>query len=57
MNKLVRINGATQILQMSKSNVWKLTKEGTLKSYKLSEKVTVWKVEELESFINSKIGA
>lgn len=57
MSKLLRVNDVAHFLAISKSQVWKLTADGILKSYKLSDRVTVWKIEELESFISSKIGA
>lgn len=57
MRKLLRVKEAAHYLAMSKSNVWKLTADGVLRSYKLSDRVTVWKIEELEQFIASKIGA
>jgi excisionase family DNA binding protein len=57
MQKLLRVKEAALYLAVSKSQVWKLTSDGILKSYKLSDRVTVWKIEELESFISSKIGA
>ncbi|MDK9693928.1 MAG: helix-turn-helix domain-containing protein [Sulfurimonas sp.] len=57
MSKLLRVKDAAHFLAVSKSQVWKLTQDGILKSYKLSDRVTVWKIEELEQFIASKIGA
>lgn len=57
MSKLARVKEAAHYLAISKSQVWKLTADGILKSYKLSDRVTVWKIEELEQFIASKIGA
>lgn len=57
MSKLTRVKGAAEFLGVSKSQIWKLTADGTLKSYKLSDRVTVWKFEELEQFIALRIGA
>lgn len=57
MSKLLRVKDAAHFLAISKSQVWKLTADGILKSYKLSDRVTVWKIEDLEQFIASKIGA
>ena len=57
MNQLLRVKEVAHYLAMSKSNVWKLTADGMLKSYKLSDRVTVWKLQELDEFIAQKIGA
>ena len=56
MTNLLRVDGAAHYLAISKSQVWKLTASGILKSYKLSERVTVWKISELDEYIAQKIG-
>ncbi len=57
MQKLHRVNEVANFLAVSKSQVWALTARGELKSYKLSDRVTVWKAQELEEYISQKIGA
>ena len=56
MSNILRVKEVAKYLAMSKSNVWKLTSDGVLKSYKLSPKVTVWKINELDEYIAQKIG-
>ena len=57
MNQLLRVKEVAKYLAVCKAQVWKLTKEGHLKSYKLSERVTVWKINELDEYIAQKTGA
>ena len=54
MQKIVRVNTVSLMLGISKSQVWKLTADGVLKSYKLSPRVTVWKIAEIEAYIALK---
>lgn len=57
MQKLLRVKEVANYLAMSKSQVWALTAKGELKSYKLSERVTVWQLQELDEYITQKVGA
>lgn len=57
MQNLLRVSRVANFLAVSKSQVWALTARGELKSYKLSQRVTVWKFEDLEEYISQKIGA
>lgn len=52
---LLRVNQVKDKLGISKSQVWHLTKIGELKSYSLSPRVTVWKLEDIENYISSKV--
>lgn len=55
---LLRVKGVAEKLNIGISSVWYLTKnqEGFPKPFKLSPRVTVWKVSEIEAYIDS-IGA
>jgi len=57
MQKVQRVNDVANYLAVSKSQVWKLTRDGVLKSYKMSDRVTVWKTSELDKYIAEKLGA
>ena len=52
---LMRVDDVAKYLAMSKSNVWKLTADGIFKNYKLSDRVTVWKKEDLDDYIKNAI--
>ena len=54
--KLIRIGGVMEKLGVSKSQVWYLTKIGDINSIKLSPRITVWKLEDIEDYISSKVG-
>jgi predicted DNA-binding transcriptional regulator AlpA len=53
--KLLRVKSVCDILAVSKSQIWKLTKDGDLKSIKLSPRCTAWKLEDVEAYIASKV--
>lgn len=55
--QLLRVDSVAKLMACSKSQVWYLTKQGDLKSIKLSERITVWHQSDIEDFIASKIGA
>lgn len=57
LTKNYRVNQVADILSVSKSQVWHLTKIGELKSIKLSDRVTVWSEDTLQDYINRKSGA
>jgi predicted DNA-binding transcriptional regulator AlpA len=52
--QLLRVNQVKETLGVSKSQVWALTKQGELKSHKLSPRCTVWKLSDIEAYIASK---
>ena len=52
---IMRVDDVAKYLAMSKSNVWKLTADGIFKNYKLSDRVTVWKKEDLDDYIKNAI--
>ena len=56
MKKLFRVKEVANYLAVSKSQVWKLTADGIIKSYKFSDRVTVWKLQELDKYIAQKTG-
>ena len=53
--KSLRVRKVAEMLSCSKSQVWALTRNGDLKSIKLSPKVTVWLESEVEAYIKSKM--
>ena len=48
---------AAQYLGIGRSTLWLFTKQGKIKSIKLSERVTVWAKSELDAFIARAIMA
>lgn len=54
MNNLLRASKASEYLGIGESTIWRFTREGKLKSIKLSDRITVWKKEELDRFVASK---
>lgn len=56
MKKLIRVKEVMELLGVSKSQIWKLTANGTLKSYKQSDRVTVWSSDEVEAYIKKVLG-
>lgn len=56
MNQYLRDKDVAKITTMGRSSVWRLSKEGKLPApIKLSERVTVWKLSEIEAFIASRM--
>jgi prophage regulatory protein len=55
MNQYLRDKQVAEMLTIGRSSVWRMTKEGKLPApIKLSERVTVWKLSDIEAFIASK---
>ena len=52
--KTLRAKQVAEKLSCSKSQIWALTKNGELKSIKLSPRVTVWLESDIEAYISSK---
>lgn len=48
----MRAKQASQFLSCGKSTLWLWVKQGKIKSYKLSDRVTIFKRTELEEFVN-----
>ncbi|MCL4431946.1 MAG: helix-turn-helix domain-containing protein [Epsilonproteobacteria bacterium] len=53
----LRDKAAAQYLGIGRSTLWLFTKQGKIKSIKLSERVTVWAKSELDAFIARAITA
>ncbi|MBV5348117.1 helix-turn-helix domain-containing protein [bacterium] len=53
----LRDKAAAQYLGIGRSTLWLFTKQGKIKSIKLSERVTVWAKSELDAFIARAIMA
>lgn len=53
----LRDKAAAQYLGIGRSMLWLFTKQGKIKSIKLSERVTVWAKSELDAFIARAITA
>ncbi len=57
MDKLLRLPDVAEMLGVSKSTVWLYSRNGTLpKPTKLSPRVTVWKLSDVQSLINKMTG-
>lgn len=55
MEQLYRVAKVAEMLgQLNQSTVWLYTRQGKLKSTKLSPKVTVWKESDILEFIQSQ---
>ncbi|MCX6074506.1 MAG: helix-turn-helix domain-containing protein [Campylobacterales bacterium] len=50
----LRSKEASQYLKIGKSTLWLFTKQGKIKSIKLSERVTVWNKADIDAFIASR---
>jgi predicted DNA-binding transcriptional regulator AlpA len=50
----LRAKQASQYLGIGQSTLWLFTKQGKIKSIKLSDRVTVWAKTELETFVASQ---
>lgn len=55
MENLLRVNQVAQYMSVGVSTVWLFTKQGKLKSIKLSDRVTVWAKTEIDAFIASRM--
>jgi len=56
MNPYLRDKQVAEMLTIGRSSVWRMVKEGKLPApFKLSEKVTVWKLSDIEAFIASRM--
>ena len=51
----MRAKEAAQFLACGKSTLWLWVKQGKIKAYKLSDRVTIFKRSELEAFINAGV--
>ena len=52
--KLYRINELTKVLSLSKSTIWKLTREKSFpQPSKLTDRITVWKDTDIHEWIDS----
>jgi len=57
-NQLIRIKQVVQLLSISESTVRRYVKAGILPSpTKLTAKVTVWKLSQIEDYINSNFNS
>ena len=55
MEKYLRINEVVEMLSVGKSTVWEWVKESKFpKPIKLSEHVTVWKLSDIEEWVQHK---
>jgi predicted DNA-binding transcriptional regulator AlpA len=58
MNQYLRDKQVAEMLTIGRSSVWRMAKEGKLPApIKLSERVTVWKLSDIEAFIASRMTA
>lgn len=58
MKTLLRVAEVSEMLSISKSSVWRLTKSGILpQPLKISERTTAWRLSDIQDFINSRMGA
>jgi len=51
----MRATQASTFLACGKSTLWLWVKQGKIKAYKLSDRVTIFKRSELEAFINAGV--
>ena len=51
----MRAKYAHKYLGCGKSTLWLYVKQGKINAYKLSDKVTIFKKEELDAFINASV--
>ena len=51
----MRAKGAAEFMQCGLSTVWLWAKQGKIKAYKISDRVTIFKRSELEAFINASV--
>lgn len=56
MNQYLRDKQVAEMLTIGRSSVWRMAKEGKLPApFKMSERVTVWKLSDIEAFITSRM--
>lgn len=53
----LRVKEVAQYMGISVSTVWLFTKQGKLNAIKLSDRVTVWRLSDIDAFIASRMGA
>lgn len=56
-NRYLRDKEAAQYLGVCRASIWLFTKQGKIKSIKLSDRVTVWAKSELDAFVASRMEA
>ena len=56
-NEHMRVKGVAQYMGMSVSSVWLFSKRGELNPIKLSDRVTVWRLSDIDAFITSRATA
>lgn len=54
-NKYLRLKGAADYVGVAGSTIWLYSREKKITPIKLSERVTVWAVADLEAFIASRM--
>lgn len=58
MNQYLRDKQVAEMLTIGRSSVWRMAKEGKLPApFKMSLRVTVWKLSDIEAFIASRMEA
>ncbi len=58
MDKMIRVEGVAETLQIGKSTVWLYVRQGKLpKPLKMSERVSVWRESDIQAFIDSMMEA
>ena len=55
LEKYLRVKEAAELIGVGKSTIWLYAKRGEITSYKLSEKVTVFKQSELLAWVESRL--
>lgn len=57
ISELASTKGKSGKLPVSQATIWRWVKEGKFpKPFKLGERITVWKLDEVETFIFNKCG-
>ncbi len=51
----MRAKEASKYIGVGKSTIWLYAKEGKITAYKISDRVTIFKKEELDAFINASV--
>lgn len=58
MEQYLRDKDVAKMLTIGRSSVWRMAKEGKLPApIKLSERVSVWKLSDIEAFVVSRMEA
>ena len=56
MEKLLRLPQVAELLGVSKSTIWMYAREGKIpKATKLSPRVSVWKLSDIQKFIDARM--